>query len=223
MRTLRSSLSFSIQLSSIILHSVVKQLGLDVPRHISFSGNGSKIIRVLTVDPQILIDYTKRIFEKVLDRPYDKDLSFFGFEEDVNPKESTCKGGLIRSNSQNNQYEMIVLKSDGTGLATSTDTYENITEDSKKSIVKAVEDFFRFVLEDMNKSFNFDDKFGVSSSSLQIAREIAGKDLLTFLERGIRQRIDDTEADKMLEESFFFYPIKGVLQALSEEIYKNLK
>lgn len=75
----------------------------------------------------------------------------------------------------------------------------------------------------MNEAFDFDDNFGVTSSSVRIAQETAEKDLLTFLEKGISQRMEEAETNDMIEETFFYYPIKGVLNAISAEIYNELK
>lgn len=215
---------FIIFYTAIIYHiaQIVKFLGLDVPRHISFSGNGSKVIRVITTDSKLLARYTKLAFEKVLGKPYGKELELLGLEKDSNPKESTCKGGIIGTESEDNQNKSIVFKSDCTGLVTPDDTYATIKEDYIQRTVSAVEDFFKFVLVDMNAAFNFDKNFGVKTSSIRIAQETAKKDLRTFLEKGISQRREETEAKDMIEETFFYYPIKGILNAISAEIYNEL-
>lgn len=75
----------------------------------------------------------------------------------------------------------------------------------------------------MNNAFNFDKNFGLKTSALKAAHEVAKKDLNTFLDKGIAQRQEETEEDDVIEETFFFYPIKGVLQSMSNEIYKILK
>ena len=216
---------FIIFYTSIIYHvaQIVKSLGLDVPRHISFSGNGSKVIRVITTDSKLLEHYTKVIFEKVLGKPYGRELELLGLEKDSNPKESTCKGGIIGSITEDNRDKAIVFKADCTGVVTASDTYAAITEYYKQRTISAVEDFFKFVLEDMNSAFNFGDNFGVKSSSISIARKIAKKDLATFLQKGISQRREETEAEDTIEETFFYYPIKGVLNAISTEIFNVLR
>ena len=163
------------------------------------------------------------IFEKLLGKPYGKELDLLGLEKDSNPKESTCKGGIIGTEDEDNRDKTIVFKSDCTGLVTPKDTYANIKDDYKRRTVTAVEDFFKFVLVDMNSAFNFDKNFGVKPSSIRIAQEMAKKDLLTFLEKGISQRCEETEAEDMIEETFFYYPIKGVLNAISAEIYNELQ
>lgn len=216
---------FIIFYTAIVYHiaQIVKSLNLEVPRHISFSGNGSKVIRVITTDSKLLARYTKMIFEKLLGKPYGKELDLLGLEKDSNPKESTCKGGIIGTEDEDNRDKTIVFKSDCTGLVTPKDTYANIKDDYKRRTVTAVEDFFKFVLVDMNSAFNFDKNFGVKPSSIRIAQEMAKKDLLTFLEKGISQRCEETEAEDMIEETFFYYPIKGVLNAISAEIYNELQ
>lgn len=216
---------FILFYTSIIYHiaQIVKSLGLEVPRHISFSGNGSKVIRILTNDSKLLAKYTKLIFEKILGKPYGKELELLGMEDDSNPKESTCKGGIIGKENEDNHDKNIVFKSDCTGIVSDSDTYENITDEYKERTVKAVKEFFNFVFNDLCNSFNFDDNFGVKTSSVRIAQTVASKDLLTFLDKGICQRREETEATDTLEETFFFYPIKGVLNAISGEIYNSLK
>lgn len=83
-------------------------------------------------------------------------MDLLGLEKDSNPKESTCKGGIIGTEDEDNRDKTIVFKSDCTGLVTPKDTYANIKDDYKRRTVTAVEDFFKFVLVDMNSAFNFD-------------------------------------------------------------------
>lgn len=215
---------FILFYTSIIYHiaQITKSLNLDVPRHISFSGNGSKVIRIITTNPKLLAKYTKLIFEKVLGRPYGKELEILGLERESNPKESTCKGGIICENPDEQPSDVIVFKGDCSGIVSDFDTYATISQEHKLRTVNAVKDFFDFTLNTMNREFNFDQNFGVSSFSLQKAREVAKKDLLTYLEKGITLRKEENESSDKIEETFFFYPIKGVLQAISAEIYNSL-
>lgn len=216
---------FIIFYTAIIYHiaQITKNLGLDTPRHISFSGNGSKVVRVVSTDAKLLARYTKIIFEKVLGAPYEKDLELLGLDKNSSPKDSTCKGGLVGAVEDDSRDKTIVFKSDASGVVSSSDTYTSITDSYKNKTVQAVADFFKFVLEDMNNAFNFDNNFGVKASSLKLARDVAQKDLVTFLDKGIFQRREETEADDVIEETFFFYPIKGAIQAISNEIYNSIK
>lgn len=216
---------FIIFYTAIIYHiaQITKNLGLDTPRHISFSGNGSKVVRVVSTDTKLLARYTKLIFEKVIGVPYGKDLELLGLDKNSSPKDSTCKGGLVGAVEDDSRDKTIVFKSDASGVISSTDTYASVTDSYKSKTVQAVAHFFKFVLEDMNNAFNFDNNFGVKASSLKIARDVAQKDLATFLDKGISLRREETEADDMIEETFFFYPVKGAIQAISNEIYNSIK
>ena len=89
-------------------------------------------------------------------------------------------------------------------------------------MIDSVEKFFDFTLNTMNAVFNFDDNFGVERASIDIAREVAHRDLPIYLEKGIQQRVSESEPNATIEETFFFYPIKGVIQAISAEIYDKL-
>lgn len=215
---------FIIFYTAIIYHiaQITKKLGLDTPRHISFSGNGSKVVRVVSTDPKLLAKYTKLVFEKVLGVPYGKELELLGLDKNSSPKDSTCKGGLVGEVDDDSCDKTIVFKSDASGIVSSSDTYASITQTYKNKTVGAVSDFFKFVLEDMNNAFNFDRNFGVKPSSLSISKDIVRKDLATFLDKGITQRLAETEADGVIEETFFFYPIKGAIQAISNEIFNSI-
>lgn len=84
---------FIIFYTAIVYHiaQIVKSLNLEVPRHISFSGNGSKVIRVITTDSKLLARYTKMVFEKLLGKPYGKELDLLGLEKTL-----TLKNQLVR-------------------------------------------------------------------------------------------------------------------------------
>ena len=214
---------FIIFYTSIIYHiaQMVKDMGLEEPRHISFSGNGSRVVNVITTDSHLLADYTKVIFEKVLGRPYGKELDILGLEKNSNPKESTCKGGIISTENDITPDKVMVFKSNGAGMVSESDTYGSITPEYKERVLRAVEDFFKFMF-DINADFNLVKNFGVERDTIEIAKATARKDLATFLDKGIASRLEESEPDEKIEETFFFYPIKGVLNALSAEIFKTL-
>lgn len=211
---------FVLFYTSIIYHiaQIIKAKGLDMPRHISFSGNGSKVLRIIATEPKLLAKYTKKIFELILAKPYGKELDILGFDKDANPKESTCKGGLSGCEDEDYENRIIVMKSDGSGFISSDDTYDSITPTLKASTVEAVRKFFDFVFVDLKKVFNFKDNFGVNDASIRLAQEMSKKDLDTFLEKGITQRLEENDGSARIEETFFFYPVKGVINSLSAEI-----
>lgn len=217
---------FIIFYTAIIYHiaKIVKTKNLKMPRHIAFSGNGSKIISIITTDPKILTKYTKVVFEKVLGRDYTSALDILGLEQGSNPKESTCKGGLIAAEAYEEEPETLVLRDSSGRLVEATDTYDSISDVQKQEIISAVKDFFKFVLTDIPAAFNLDNNFGVDIISMRIAQEECKKDLDTYLEKGIELSIKESGSkDNQIEDALTFYPIKGVLQALSEKINEYYK
>ena len=217
---------FIIFYTAIIYHiaKIVKTKNLKVPRHIAFSGNGSKIISIITTDSKILAQYTKVVFEKVLGRDYTSALDILGLEQGSNPKESTCKGGLIATEAYEEAPETLILRDSSGKLVEATDTYDSISDVQKNEIISAVKDFFKFVLTDIPTAFNLDNNFGVDNISMKIAQDDCKNDLDTYLEKGIELSIKESgNKDNQIEDALTFYPIKGVLQALSEKINEYYK
>ena len=66
---------FIIFYAAIIYHlaRIMKAKSLEMPRHIAFSGNGSKVIRILTSSDSTLEKFTKKIFETIYGEKYPTD------------------------------------------------------------------------------------------------------------------------------------------------------
>ena len=87
---------FVVFFAAIIYHigQLMKAKGLAMPRHITFSGNGSKILQYITDSVSTLESFSKLILEKIYGTTYDSNgLSIH--KEMIRPKEATCKGGLM--------------------------------------------------------------------------------------------------------------------------------
>lgn len=215
-------LVFIIFYTAIIYHiaQIVKAKGLRVPRHIAFSGNGSKIISIISSDSKIMAKFTKLIFENVMGTEYDSALDILGLEQGSNPKESTCKGGLIEAEAYDEEPQTIVLRDSSGNLVNDSDTYSSITDAQKHQIIESVKKFFDFTLKTLpSTTFNLDKNFGVDNVTMKIALEEYKKDLETFLDKGIELSIKESgNKDNRIEDAITFYPIKGVLQSLSSKI-----
>lgn len=212
---------FIIFYTAIIYHiaQIVKAKGMKLPRHIAFSGNGSKIINIISSEAKILSKFTKVIFEKIVGESYDTPLDILGLEQGSNPKESTCKGGLIAMESYDEDPNTLILRDSSGRMAEANDTYASINDSRKKEIVQSVSDFFKFTLYDMPAAFNFDKNFGVDNVTIKIAQNECVNDLDTFLEKGIDLSIKESgNSENRIEDALSFYPIKGILQSLSAKI-----
>lgn len=209
--------------TAIIYHiaELMKLKDVELPKHIIFSGTGSKILNIISSDKKILSDFSKAIFESVYDRSFDSDDLSIETEKDM-PKEVTCKGGLML-NPEDLAFDVRKIKTTLTcveknGIATLT--YDRLDEDTKASIVNYVNDFNKFFLS-LNQSFSFSDYFSVSEESLKIFKEEANKHLRDYLEEGLEynKKLDNVgKDDKEIEESLFFYPLIGAINNLSSHL-----
>jgi hypothetical protein len=212
--------------AAIIYHlaQLMKSNRMEMPRHIAFSGNGSKVIRILTTSDKTLEEFTKKIFEKVYREDYPAD-GLTILQNVENPKEVTCKGGI--SNPIIQEYDKvssmkIVYKAvqNGNNPFITTETYASIDDSYIANAVDSVKSFIQFVF-DLNKEFSFKNKFDSSEKSLAIAKEECIRDLVTYTKNGLEKKRKEISDNDIIEETLFFYPLNGMLNALISAIYKN--
>ncbi len=217
---------FVLFYASLIYHiaKIMKDKNLGMPRHIAFSGNGSKVLSVLAEDNRILENFAKCIFELIYGTKYDSNGLTIIYEPNKNPKESTAKGAILYMTQPNN-YANVMNPEIIVGGKVVGKTYEDIANylnlnDSEVDI-KETEDFFDFIFE-LNREFNFTDNFGVDSKSVKIVKDNCCRDLANYLKNGIESKLEDVDdRDKCVDETLFFYPILGVLNAIESEIAKS--
>lgn len=215
---------FVLFYTAIVYHiaQIVKSKNLDIPRHIAFSGNGSKILGAITGNVDTLASYTKVVFEKVLDKKCNHSLEILGLDGEANPKEATCKGGLLPIAANDAPRKLTLKNSDG-DFITDSDSYASIKSDLN-AIQDSVKRFFEFVFDKIPRVFDLVDAFGITRDSLELARKVCVHDLDTYLEKGYNLSVTESgDEERVVEEALPFYPIKGVMQALSMGIYNNIK
>lgn len=225
---------FLIYYGAIIYHisKLMKEKGYDIPRYITFSGNGSRIIKIITggSDLTALSDFTKVIFKDVFQKelPYNIELKL----ED-NPKEITCKGGLEFNNydSINDIEDSIKNVLVGTGnneIISKSDEkttllYSNI---KSKEIIDSVVDEVSLFIDKFfiwNNSINYYNKFGINPGSFNSYKTYLKEDIKTYLIDGIDEKLKEIQdnTDVNIEETLFFYPLNGCLNKLAYNIYKD--
>lgn len=212
--------------SAIIYHlaKIMKAKGEVMPRHIAFSGNGSKVIRVLTSSDTTLEKFTKKIFEKVFGQDYPSD-GLTILQNVDNPKEVTCKGGLakpIKQSYEDISTTKIVYKSvnDGKLEFVGKEKYADINDAYLNKVVDEVKTFINFVFE-LNNDFSFKNNFDSAEPSINIAKEECMRDLLTYTKNGLENKKKEVSDNDVIEETLFFYPLSGMLNALISAIYKK--
>ncbi len=212
---------FYIFFSAIMYHiaHLMKAKSLNVPTNIAFSGNGSKVISILSPVKESLELLTTKIFSLV-------------FEADIhninliinskNPKEATCKGGLFLTQvpTDVSTVKSVLLGTNKTNLV-DNQKYGEVPA-MYDEIVKEVKSFMDFIALRIPRSISLNSEFGIEQKSIQLAVSCFNKDLKTYIEKGVNLKLDsqDVNKDDVIEESLFFYPIIGVINDLSEQVYK---
>lgn len=205
---------FVLFYTAIIYHiaQIVKLKRLSLPRHISLSGNGSKVIKIISTDTAILSSYTKKIFEAVTGQSFGSNpLGIIGLDNEGS-KESTCKGGILGSEPEGNLEKQVILKSTGDELMTNV-VFGSVDEAYKKTVEQSAQKFFEFFFA-LCPKFNMKDNFGITNNSINIAKQYCNQDLGTFINRGLDIQRQDYEDSDPLRETLFFYPLKGFLSNL---------
>ena len=214
---------FLLFYTAIIYHIafIMKGKGLQPPRHIAFSGNGAKVVSILSPSKETLANYTKDVFCRVygLDQ-YDAD----GLEIILtdSPKVATCKGGLNIVQAGNVGVgigENVILKSGLSKLDfySTKDTYEYVNDVEKSKTLQDVRDFLAFTLGGQSK-FSVKDNFGIERQTLDEAFATCNRDLGTFFDNGLELKLKENTHTDPIEETMFFYPIVGMIHELCDRI-----
>jgi hypothetical protein len=209
--------------TSIIYHiaEVMKNTNVELPKHLIFSGTGSKILNIITTDLKTLALFSKKVFEGVYGQQFDSDGLTIETEKEM-PKEVTCKGGLMSNpedlaiDVRNIKAVLTCVESNGVSKL----TYDKLDDATKTNIANYVRNFNSFFLS-LNQQFNFTDHFNISEKSFQIFRTESNKHLRDYLEEGLEfnKKLDEIDGnDKEIEESLFFYPLIGAINNLSGQL-----
>jgi len=200
---------------------VMKHKGVELPKHLIFSGTGSKILNIITPDMKILATLSKNIFEGVYNTKYDSDGLTIETEKDM-PKEVTCKGGLMLDPAdlaidvRDIKATLTCLEQQGIDKL----TYDKLNDTTKAEITEYVNRFNLFFIK-LNTQFSYTDYFSISEKSFEIFKAELNKHLRDFLEEGLEfnRKLDEFAADdKEIEETLFFYPIIGAINNLSSQL-----
>ncbi|MCL1938558.1 MAG: cell division FtsA domain-containing protein [Candidatus Azobacteroides sp.] len=232
---------FALFYAAIIYHlaNVMKSQNLGMPRHIAFSGNGSKTIQILSSENTILEYFTKLIFKKVNENYEERKLTII--QNDDNPKEVTSKGAILydpdpkeitnkdtilddpHKINYNTLKKVILQGTDDCSVFSKEEKYIDIDQDDYlNKAVEEVKRFLKIFIELLNENSIFMRDFGISYDSLEVVEEECfSEDLKTFATKGLNQKLKEVNPKQPIEETFFFYPLVGLLNSLSNEITKK--
>jgi hypothetical protein len=212
---------------------LMKHKGVCLPGAITFSGSGSKLLRITSPDTGTLGRLTQLIFEKVFKQPYGTSGFTLSYEK-IHPKELTCKGVLLQpANSRPVDTEAINY----VYSATFNDEFTKLTyADLRKSevvqsLLKETNAFIDFFFA-INQEFSFVRNLNVSARALAIAQQELRTHLDTSLMDGIQRKEGDVAAEYSgmadalgdpLEETLFFYPLIGAINKLAYAVAMRVK
>ena len=217
---------FVVFYSAIIYHlaKLMNAKEMDFPRHITFSGTGSKIISIAdeSADLASLKLLTKLIFEKIYGRETER-IQLWQHKE---AKEITCKGGLLNDDKIDIEHIKTVLLGDtsDTIIPPVPMNYSQVNDTVLHSVVNEVNNFLDLFFS-LDNEFNFNDKFGIKSTLLLKYKLALKDDLITKLKSELTRKTNELEEGKeiTIEEPLFFYPLIGAITNLSKEIVTQFK
>lgn len=204
------------------LAKLMKAKNLLPPRHILFSGMGSKVINIADTgfDLKNLTEYTNLIFKDVYGAEQPINIELKQYEE---PKEITCKGGLMCEEFTDTDNVRTVLSGSinqvlipDTPLRYSQIGNDELLNSVKEEVSTFIDKFFGW-----NEQYYYPKKFGVNPSSLNVQKQAIKDDVLQFLMAGVKEKLTEEKdnMELMVEETLFFYPLRGILHKMAKRLH----
>lgn len=171
-----------------------------------------------TMLPHLSTDETPGIGDSVQNRGNSAREVSIELKQYENPKEITCKGGLMIDEEIEIEDIKSVLLGDTTNRLIENQPleYKDISEELIESVLKE----YRFFIDQffgLHTRLNFSKEFGVNPATISIAQEALTAKAKEYLLLGIEQRVKELNDDESvaITESLFFYPLIGGLNALA--------
>ncbi|AUD06008.1 acetate and sugar kinases/Hsc70/actin family protein [Spirosoma pollinicola] len=233
----RFKVVFLIFYMALIYHvaRIMKAKQQPMPRYIAFSGNGSKVLRILSTKPALLSQLARWVFEKVYETNYHED----GLDivvEQKEPKEATCKGGLKLSSSLkfdreddgtndevNDKIKAVLIGTTDdkfvVRMGAQKDTYQKINEDNTtlNSVAEEVRAFIELLFK-VNDDISLKDKFGIRTGDLETYKRTLLRDMGERVKNGFKDKKSKSDVTDPIEETLFFYPLIKGLNTLASEL-----
>lgn len=222
---------FLLFYAAIVYHlaKLFKALNIPIPNKIYFSGNGSKLLYIITSHRDHITEFTRKIFKNAYNDEIENELPFLNVEiNDINPKEVTCLGGLraIENNNFDNfNFDNIlaktyVLHGDGSQKVfkilsnDNMDKYSAIDENYLSNIINEIISFKNAFFKSINVFHVFG--YEINDQSISRTEEIFNMDhlILNYAKRGYQLRMKIATPEETIKDSPFFYPLVGIINHL---------
>jgi hypothetical protein len=216
---------FVIFYASLVYHlaKLMKKKGLKAPRYLTFSGTGSKVISIADrgVELNALQKLTKLIFEK---NYMGESVGNIELKQHQEPKEITCKGGLLSDITVEVDDIKNVLIGDKENILVPETSlnYTSVNDAMLNSINSEVNSFLDLIFA-LNTDFNFTKNFGVNPAKIDFYKQTLKEDLMQHLKSGLAVKTKELAGNTNInvEEPLFFYPLVGALNKLAFKIVSH--
>ncbi len=219
---------FVLFYTAIVYHvaKLIRANGITMPKYITFSGTGSKIINIADGSDRLntLTELTQIIFKEICGTDQ---VTKIELKQDPNPKELSCKGALNIPAGQQIKIEDIKSVLLGTEedqlIPQKAITYNDITASTELSIKNEYNHFIDWFFN-LHKVYSFKDNFGINPAHLNAYREYLTENVMDDLKSGLIEKRKELDNDFTvnLEETLFFYPLIGGLNNLAYKIQAEL-
>ncbi len=218
--------------------TMLKRLGLPMPKQMYFSGTGSKISGIIGRHDTVQ-SFTRRIIERVFGYSYSDKGMRFTLRADLDaPKEVTCKGGvellrrLDNGDANPDDFSTEGLRRFKTyfspGAPEEGYTYRTIrSRSSREALARAARDFHVFLRDMLDRDTR--EELGIPQDSFDYFSRCADDDLDNYVSAAIDAWLPMEEGeDEVVEDAPFFYPLTGVIRntlisGLTPENIRNSK
>ncbi len=204
--------------------------GLEIPRYIGFSGNGSRILRVLSASlrAEELTEFTAKFLQAVTGKQVHPKFELLFVKE---PKELTCKGGLDYKDFDSTfrvEQHLVILRGDvGANGAIEIDPSAPLKiaevladKDAIENVKKQVDHFLQTLVAVENSIVGgYADIFGIKKGIFAQERDNLLIDVPKYIQDALLRRQEEQEgSDAELSETLFFYPIVGMIQEWARKV-----
>lgn len=200
--------------NAIIYHiaNMMKTAEVVAPKYFTFSGTGSKVLNILdnSTSKNILTKLINAIFSDIY-KNQDVDIAI---RIDKKVKEISSKGALLDQDLI--QFDIDKIKTVfENNIINPEIKYNEINDDVQLNAFKEYTNFIEWFFN-FNNTFSYRNYFGIDASNFNLYKEILQKNAKDYLllELEAINKIHKGNEETLLEETLFFYPLKGSLNEL---------
>lgn len=202
--------------------TIIKEKGLPAPDDVCLSGNGSKILQLISADRKELQKLIQSIYREVLgDENPRVSLHIPG-----EPKEITCYGALYLDDKEPMDSAEKTHYPLGENLTWKGATPEKITfkdiKDAEFDLENSEYLKFHKLFFKLYEQEDFSERFGVRLNDISSVKEFMREHAAISYERGLKnQSKREVKDNEQLKETVFFFSISGLIYDLLNEFTKK--